>query len=58
MFGSCRDLASLDGRGFRYLDDVRSSSTSEPADDITALSLLAFAQEAAGLPRAAPLTIP
>ena len=50
--------ASFDGRGFRYLDDVRSSSTSEPADDITALSLLAFAQEAAGFPRAAPLRIP
>jgi endoglucanase len=51
-------FASFDGRGFRYLDDVRSSSTSEPADDITSLSLLAFAQEAAGLPRAARLTIP
>lgn len=50
--------ASFDGHGFRYLDDVRSSSTSEPADDLTALSLLAFAQEAAGLPRAAHLTIP
>ena len=50
--------ASFDGRGFRYLDDVRSSSTSEPADDITSLSLLAFAQEAAGLPHAARLTIP
>ena len=41
-------FASFDGRGFRYLDDVRSSSTSEPADDITSLSLLAFAQEAWG----------
>jgi hypothetical protein len=49
---------SLDGHGFRYLDDVRSSSTSEPASDFTALSLLAFAQEAAGAPRAAPLAIP
>ena len=34
---------SLDSHGFRYLDDVRSSSTSEPADDFTALSLVAFA---------------
>lgn len=51
-------FASFNGRGFRYLDDVRSPSTSEPADDFVALSLLAFAQEDAGLPRAAPLTIP
>ena len=51
-------FASFDGRGFRYLDDVRSASTSEPSDDFAALSLLAFAQETAGLPRAAPLEIP
>jgi endoglucanase len=44
---------SLDARGFRYLDDVRSASTSEPSDDYTALSLLAFAQQSAG-PRPAP----
>ena len=48
-----RSYGSFDGRGFRYLDDVRSSSTSEPTDDITVLSLLAFAQEAAGAPHAA-----
>jgi endoglucanase len=53
-----QELAALDGHGFRYLDDVRSPSTSEPADDFVAVSLLAFAQEAAGLPRAAPLAIP
>lgn len=46
---------SFDGRGFRYLDSVLSSSTSEPSDDIVALSLLAFAQESAGLPRAGAL---
>jgi endoglucanase len=38
---------SFDGHGFRYLDDVRSSSTSEPSDDLAALSLLVFAQQTA-----------
>lgn len=57
----CADSASFaafDGRGFRYLDDVRAASTSEPTDDFTALSLLAFAQEAAGFPKAAALSLP
>jgi endoglucanase len=52
------EFGLFNGRGFRYLDDVRSFSTSEPSDDITALSLLAFAQETAGLRRVAPLAIP
>jgi endoglucanase len=42
-------LRSFDGHGFAYLDDVRSYRTSEPSDDLAALSLLAFAQEAAEL---------
>ncbi len=41
-------FAGLRGRHTGYLDDVRSSSTSEPADDYTALTLLAAAQQAAG----------
>lgn len=36
----------FDADGLHYLDDVRSPSTSEPADDITALALVAFAQSA------------
>ena len=39
-------LRPFDGQGQRYVDDVRSSNTSEPADDYSALALLAFAQEA------------
>jgi len=41
-------FAGLRGRHMAYLDDVRSSSTSEPSDDYTALTLLAAAQQAAG----------
>lgn len=37
-------LRALDGRGSRYLDDVRSPVTSEPSDDYAALALLAFTQ--------------
>ncbi|MGN6372765.1 MAG: glycoside hydrolase family 9 protein [Solirubrobacteraceae bacterium] len=36
------------GHGLVYLDDVRSSATSEPSDDLAALTLLASAQLAAG----------
>lgn len=35
------------GHGLAYLDDVRSSATSEPSDDLAALTLLAAAQRAA-----------
>ncbi len=48
--------ASFDGHGFRYLDDVRSSSTSEPSDDFVSLSVMAFAQEAGR--RLAPAPLP
>ncbi|GAC1318186.1 MAG: glycoside hydrolase family 9 protein [Thermoleophilaceae bacterium] len=37
-------FSEFDGHGVGYRDDVRSGSTSEPTDDYTALSLLAFAQ--------------
>jgi hypothetical protein len=37
----------FDSANFRYLDSVVSSDTSEPADDYSALGLLAFAQAAA-----------
>jgi endoglucanase len=36
--------ARFDGDGLAYLDDVRSSATSEPTDDLAALLLLAAAQ--------------
>jgi endoglucanase len=36
------------GRGLGYLDDVRSPVTSEPTDDLAALTLLASAELAAG----------
>lgn len=36
------------GHGLGYLDDVRSSTTSEPTDDFAALTLLASAQLAVG----------
>jgi endoglucanase len=36
------------GHGMGYLDDVRSSTSSEPTDDYAALALLAAAQQAAG----------
>jgi endoglucanase len=36
------------GHGLGYLDDVRSAMTSEPTDDLAALTLLAAAQLAAG----------
>jgi endoglucanase len=41
-------FAALDGHGLAYLDDVRSPTTSEPTDDLAALTLLAAAQAAAG----------
>jgi endoglucanase len=41
-------LAALTGHGLAYLDDARSPATSEPADDLAALTLLASAQAAAG----------
>ena len=36
------------GHGLVYLDDVRSAATSEPSDDLAALTLLAVAQLASG----------
>jgi hypothetical protein len=44
---SVPSFAAMDGHGFAYRDDVRSFASSEPTDDITALALLAAAQEAA-----------
>ncbi|MGH2879776.1 MAG: glycoside hydrolase family 9 protein [Solirubrobacteraceae bacterium] len=41
-------FAALNGHGLAYLDDVRSSATSEPTDDLATLTLLAGAQAAAG----------
>jgi len=46
--GARDPFASLRGHHIGYLDDVRSSSTSEPSDDYAALTLLAAAQQAAG----------
>jgi endoglucanase len=45
---SAGGFAALDGHGLAYLDDVRSSATSEPTDDLSALTLLAAAQQAVG----------
>jgi endoglucanase len=39
---------AFSGRGSRYVDDVRSWQTVEPAIDFTAAAALAFALEAAG----------
>jgi hypothetical protein len=36
-------FSAYDGRGFRYMDDVRAWPSVEPADDYTATALLAFA---------------
>jgi endoglucanase len=41
-------FAALSGHGLVYLDDVRSQATSEPTDDLVALTLLASSQVAAG----------
>jgi hypothetical protein len=41
-------FAALDGHGMAYRDDVRASASSEPSDDLAALTLLAAAQTAAG----------
>jgi endoglucanase len=41
-------FAAFDGHDLAYLDDVRASSSSEPTDDLAALTLLASAQQAAG----------
>jgi endoglucanase len=46
--GESDPFAAQRGHGLGYLDDVRSFATSEPADDFTALTLLASAQLAAG----------
>jgi hypothetical protein len=43
-------VADLTGLG-RYVDDVRSWQTSEPADDFTALGLYALTLTAAGAGR-------
>jgi endoglucanase len=37
-------FAAFDGHGLAYRDDVRSSASSEPTDDLAALTLLAAAQ--------------
>jgi len=39
-------FAAFDGHGLGYLDEVRSFDTSEPTDDLAALTLLAAAQAA------------
>jgi endoglucanase len=41
-------FSSQSGHGLGYLDDVRSAFTSEPTDDLAALTLLASALQAAG----------
>jgi endoglucanase len=47
--GSSSDpFRAQSGHGLGYLDDVRSPMTSEPSDDLAALTLLASAQLAAG----------
>ncbi len=43
---SAGHFSALTGHGLAYLDDVRSSATSEPTDDLAALTLLAAAQAA------------
>jgi endoglucanase len=45
--GGRNPYRAFDARGFAYRDDVRSPTTSEPADDAAALGMLAFAQRAA-----------
>lgn len=42
-------FAAQSGHGLGYLDDVRSASTSEPTDDLAALTLLGAAQLGAGV---------
>jgi len=44
---SAGHFSALTGHGLGYLDDVRSPFTSEPTDDLAALTLLAAAQQAA-----------
>lgn len=46
--GARDPFAAQSGHGLGYLDDVRSASTSEPTDDLAALTLLASAQVASG----------
>jgi endoglucanase len=46
--GGHSSFSAFDGHGLGYLDDVRSSVTSEPTDDLAALTLLAAAQQVAG----------
>ena len=41
-------FSTFDGHAVRYLDDVQSWPSVEPADDYTATALLAFALSAAG----------
>jgi endoglucanase len=43
---SAGHFAALSGHRLAYVDDVRSPSTSEPTDDLAALTLLAAAQQA------------
>jgi len=43
-------FAIFNGKGSRYVDDPRSYPTSEPADDYTALTILAYARQVAGPP--------
>jgi endoglucanase len=46
--GGSDPFRAQSGQGIVYLDDVRSSATSEPSDDLAALTLLAAAQLASG----------
>lgn len=46
--GRANPFAAYDGHHTAYLDDARSSATSEPGDDFAVLALLAFAQRATG----------
>jgi endoglucanase len=39
-------FAAFDGRSMAYVDNVTAYTTSEPSDDLAALALLAFAQQA------------
>jgi hypothetical protein len=46
--GASDPFRAQSGHGLGYLDDVRSAATSEPSDDLAALTLLASAQAATG----------
>jgi endoglucanase len=49
--GLADPFRAMTGHGLGYLDDVRSPATSEPTDDLAALTLLAAAQMAAIYPQ-------